>query len=432
MLPLMDGDACIDTGVEMIDVKSLTYAEQNGKIGVNAPTSEGSRKKLEFKPYTLADAIAHLEPNSYSDAFKRIHPNEVRQADAIHDILYNRLRDNKALTASELHAYLMEQPRAKKLPEWLPDVCIRSAVAEGRFVRFGNSRSRPKYRLSDTQLANEKHREFAGTFAAELSALSERIRLLIGHPTEVGSYREGLLQNLLRKHLPERYHVATGFIHNCKKQIDILIYDRIEYPPLFREGDLVVVPAESVRAVIEVKTSLDKDQLMDSLEAMALVSPHDDCYPPFFKGIFAYESLDEITLERHIADFYSNHPITYPYRHLSSLCVLGKSYMQVIQYRKTENDPFTPKLRRYKSETGLAIQATLFLDALLTYLRLDALKTVPHRQLVRLLRTDSRWRNVKQLPAGTVYAADAPGRKQMEEAIVQIDKWLNGEPIEFN
>lgn len=133
---------------------------------------------------------------------------------------------------------------------------LRCCVASKTFEVVVDKKRKPQVpalRLTGAAAEAEKTRAFAGTFASELSHLSERIRLLVQHPTSVGTYRETLLQTLLRRNLPERYHVGTGFIYGCQRQVDILIYDRVDYAPLFREGDLVVVPPQAVRAAIEVK-----------------------------------------------------------------------------------------------------------------------------------------------------------------------------------
>jgi len=74
----------------------------------------------------------------------------------------------------------------------------------------------------------EQERKFAATLAAELSEMSTRINGVIPHAGEKGRYREDLLRTVLERNLPTRYHVATGFIYGCKRQLDILIYDQID------------------------------------------------------------------------------------------------------------------------------------------------------------------------------------------------------------
>ena len=56
--------------------------------------------------------------------------------------------------------------------------------------------------------------------------------------------------------------IEQGFIKNnngeISKQCDILIYDSQSYAPLYRVNDIVVVPSDSVIAVIEVKTTINR------------------------------------------------------------------------------------------------------------------------------------------------------------------------------
>jgi hypothetical protein len=95
----------------------------------------------------------------------------------------------------------------------------------------------------------------------------DRLLKLVPHYPSVGQHREELIRNFLREHLPQGYAVGTGFIYsedrNCR-QCDILIYDHVHYPVLFREGPLVVVDPSSVTAVIEVKSTLSTATLEEA------------------------------------------------------------------------------------------------------------------------------------------------------------------------
>jgi hypothetical protein len=95
---------------------------------------------------------------------------------------------------------------------------------------------------------------------AELTAIKDRVRNLIQHWPTDGSFKEAVLRNVLRRHLPESLFVGTGFVvteEEASTQIDILVVDK-EKPRLFWDGELLIVTPEAVRAAIEVKTSLDR------------------------------------------------------------------------------------------------------------------------------------------------------------------------------
>jgi hypothetical protein len=88
-------------------------------------------------------------------------------------------------------------------------------------------------------------------------------RRLIGHSGEKGAATEEIWRMLLRRHLPARYQVDTGFIVDStdtfSEQIDIIIFDRQYSPLVFELGSRRIFPAESVYAVFEVKQTIDAD-----------------------------------------------------------------------------------------------------------------------------------------------------------------------------
>lgn len=82
------------------------------------------------------------------------------------------------------------------------------------------------------------------------------------HNPTTGALAEAVLRQFLNDHLPGAVGVEQGFIIDkeggLSKQCDILIYDSHWYAPFYRVGGVVVVPAEAVIAIIEVKTSINK------------------------------------------------------------------------------------------------------------------------------------------------------------------------------
>lgn len=88
-------------------------------------------------------------------------------------------------------------------------------------------------------------------------------RTLIAHSAEKGAASEEIWRLLLRKHLPNRYQVDTGFVVDSKgifsEQIDIVISDRQYSPLVFELGSRKFFPAESVYAVFEVKQTIDSE-----------------------------------------------------------------------------------------------------------------------------------------------------------------------------
>lgn len=323
---------------------------------------------------------------------------------------------------------------------------LRCLVARGVIIPACN-KSRVTFTLSPTYRARENQRKFSATIAGELESLSQRVRYIIDHGPSVGTYRENLLQNSLRKHLPERYHVATGFIHGLRKQIDILIYDRIDYAPLFREGDLVIVPQESVRAVIEVKTNLTTKNLHSALELLDLASFFDDKQPPFFKGIFAFESqLTSEKLYQTLADFYTNYNaqaqgapgelICLPFQHLTCMCVNNKAFAYT-KYIRNESKRLTPTLYSKNSATELESQSSFFIQSLLSYLKYGGMKPFKIDYMDQMLGEDTYTSKIKDLRHGddswgAYFAvdegeADEASIVEMEKLILSAQNWIDGD-----
>ncbi len=110
-------------------------------------------------------------------------------------------------------------------------------------------------------MVEQDFKKFYESLNKELMAVKDRVRSLIGdaHWGKDGEYKEAILKNILSKFLPKNYSMGTGFVINknkkITKQIDIIIYDNSS-PILFSEGGFVIVLANTVKAIIEVKSSI--------------------------------------------------------------------------------------------------------------------------------------------------------------------------------
>lgn len=133
--------------------------------------------------------------------------------------------------------------------------------------------------------------------SAELKSVKNRIRRLIGNahwPTD-GAWKESVIRTVIRGYLPSTFSVGSGFIltpDGPSTQIDILIFDD-SAPVIFRDGDFVIVPADCVRAVIEVKTSLNRNRLHEALHRLNSISRNlrKRCiHPRPFIGLFCFEA----------------------------------------------------------------------------------------------------------------------------------------------
>ncbi|MFC5702349.1 DUF6602 domain-containing protein [Cohnella faecalis] len=190
------------------------------------------------------------------------------------------------------------------------------------------------------------------SFSKELEVTKDRVRNIIGkaHWISDGTHKEAILQEVLRRFIPQKYVVSSGFIlsndgETCSKQLDIIIYDQAS-PLVFNSSNFVIIPSQYVRAVIEVKTSLSVGaKLTDALENLSTVQKIMDQTSDYvYFGIFSFgyqnfRSIGPVTVAQRlftrISEFYRNkrlqdtHLTDLQYlqrRTLTSLCMNGQLY----------------------------------------------------------------------------------------------------------
>ena len=369
-----------------------------------------------------------------------------RDMSCVSDLVCAFLSKHVAITLEDLSKRLLKHKDKYKFDEFSIDWILRCLTAKKIIVPTCN-KGTVTFSVSPLSKTRENERKFSATIAGELESLSERVRFIINHGPSVGTYRENLLQSSLRKHLPERYHIATGFIFGLSKQIDILIYDRVDYAPIFREGDFVIVPPESVRAVIEVKTNLTSYNLRLALKSFHLASRFDDNQPPFFKGIFAFESsLKTDKLNQEIANFYtdwnaqaqgaSGVQISRPFQHVTCVCVNNKAFTYT-KYNRNKNKRLVPVLYSKISVTELKSQSSFFIQSLLSHLKFGGMKPFKMDYLERMLGEDTYNKKIKDLREGNdswgAYFdldegdAEEDAVEKMEHLIRSVQCWIEGE-----
>lgn len=140
--------------------------------------------------------------------------------------------------------------------------------------------------------------DYFESLGQELGALKYRVRHLIAdaHWQTDGEWKESVLRQVLRRHLPNSALVGRGFVvsrDSATRQIDILIHDGSK-PVLFRDGDLVFVTPDAVLGIIEVKSRVTPSRFADAARKVAqdigLVRLHANIRA--FAAIFAFEADD--------------------------------------------------------------------------------------------------------------------------------------------
>lgn len=91
-----------------------------------------------------------------------------------------------------------------------------------------------------------------------------------------GIFRESLIRDFLKRILPKSVSVDSGFIYGFDKaetsrQIDIIIWDSSKYGSIFQTSEFVVVPPESVIAIITVKSNMNNSDIESGLHNLSSV-----------------------------------------------------------------------------------------------------------------------------------------------------------------
>jgi hypothetical protein len=127
-----------------------------------------------------------------------------------------------------------------------------------------------------------------GFFQSVSRQMTEQIKLIsneILHSGMKGDSGEEIILQFLKKYLPKKYTVTKGkivdFSGNESKQIDILVYDAFNTIPFYDDGKTSIIPVENTYAVIEVKTTINKTKLFESL---ALFESVFDLLSPLERG----------------------------------------------------------------------------------------------------------------------------------------------------
>ncbi|UCG54512.1 MAG: hypothetical protein JSV32_08030 [Dehalococcoidia bacterium] len=102
------------------------------------------------------------------------------------------------------------------------------------------------------------------------------IRSLLKDPQIIGDYYEAIIRDAIRESISESFAVRRGVILSVtgetSRECDIIVYSAAEYGPLFLSENIVVVNPEAVRIVIQVKGTLNVENLKDAIDNLQYVN----------------------------------------------------------------------------------------------------------------------------------------------------------------
>ena len=181
-----------------------------------------------------------------------------------------------------------------------------------------------------------------------LSGQSE-LASVTGHPGDTGMNREDILKNFINSHLPNKLEAILGgkilgLDQNASNQIDCLVCSDIA--PKFQFNNRSIAIVEAVAIAISIKSHLDKNGIIDSMENLAsipsispsvlgetssidrsLVSKYSEIAP--IRLCFAYTGIHPETIMGHMIEFYNKNLSTIlPHQRIQAVIVNGKSIIK--------------------------------------------------------------------------------------------------------
>ena len=145
--------------------------------------------------------------------------------------------------------------------------------------------------------------KFHKSTTKELLAIKDRVRNLINHWGDDGRHHEVVIKTMIQRFLPEKFRIGSGYVvrqtaercsHEQSKQIDLIIYDT-SAPILFKENDFIILTADAVLGIIEVKANATNQGLLQIVKksnenGKFIFDAKYDKSKPLFNGVFSYES----------------------------------------------------------------------------------------------------------------------------------------------
>lgn len=122
------------------------------------------------------------------------------------------------------------------------------------------------------QIFDRKLTQFVGLFSEDSSVIFKNEKEKLIHPGEYGKYREETCKELLRLVLDRTVKISDGFVissyDHITTQCDIIVYNA-NTTPLVADDIARMFPAEEVRMIGEVKSTLNRQEFIDALRKMA-------------------------------------------------------------------------------------------------------------------------------------------------------------------
>ena len=180
--------------------------------------------------------------------------------------------------------------------------------------------------------------EYWQAVARGLEAESQKAAVYVRHAASLGVSREAIFRVLIDDQTPGPFLVKTGQIRwrdrteiEYSKQCDLLVYNPHIDTPYYRMDEFVVVPRESARIVVEVKSALNKADLEQVVDVWGSTRP---MRVPTLG--FAYEGMTFDTFVGHLADHVRLNSSSPPF----CIAVHDRNYLSLRATHWGENCPY--------------------------------------------------------------------------------------------
>lgn len=119
--------------------------------------------------------------------------------------------------------------------------------------------------------SNSNKRLYVELMRGEFEKILAELDLVykLSHNGEKGKEAEGIIKNFLEKYLPKSTAITTGFVQTQRgisNQSDILLYDEVNYAPIYSGYANKIIPLESLKISMECTMYLDKKKLLQDNE----------------------------------------------------------------------------------------------------------------------------------------------------------------------
>jgi hypothetical protein len=147
------------------------------------------------------------------------------------------------------------------------------------YIRFDIRFTQPDQGKGQMAKIRSHRYRYLTSISEELASQANRVRDLIGsrHWLSDGRHKEFLLAALLERHLPAGTIAGPGFVihpddpDQCSTEQDILVVDSTKEAPVFQQGGLIICFPRTVLAAISVKTTMEKETVVDTVRGLNTV-----------------------------------------------------------------------------------------------------------------------------------------------------------------